>query len=166
MGGPLPSAQAGRVLFAGDAGGFVHAVTAEGIYYAMVSGELAARAALANVEVPPSQRLRRTRRSLGGGGRTSKFEVSAIGAEYDRLWRREIGAELSDAVLLQRYLFARHDRVSRAVRAGRSANGLMTMMLEYMKGELSYSTLRRRMLWRFPMTILRMAREKLAARAS
>ena len=41
VGGPLPSAHAGRVLFAGDAGGFVHAVTAEGIYYAMVSGELA-----------------------------------------------------------------------------------------------------------------------------
>ncbi len=44
VGGPLPSAHRGRVLFAGDAGGFVHAVTAEGIYYAMVSGELAARA--------------------------------------------------------------------------------------------------------------------------
>ena len=45
VGGPLPSAHAGRVLFAGDAGGFVHAVTAEGIYYAMVSGELAGAAA-------------------------------------------------------------------------------------------------------------------------
>ena len=34
----------GRVLVAGDAGGFVNAYTAEGIYYAMVSGDLAARA--------------------------------------------------------------------------------------------------------------------------
>ena len=92
--------------------------------------------------------------------------ASAMGRAYDRLWRREIGTELTDAVLIQRYLFARHDRVSRVVRAGQSANGLMTMMLEYMTGDLSYSALRRRMLWRFPLTILRMAREKLTARAS
>ena len=156
VGGPLPSAHAGRVLFAGDAGGFVHAVTAEGIYYAMVSGELAASAVvrtMANFEV-----------------RTSKSELSravgpgplAVGPVYDRLWRREIGAELADAVLIQRYLFAKHDRVSRVVRAGSSANGLMDMLLAYVKGELSYPSLRRRMLWRFPLTVLRMAREKLA----
>ena len=36
----------GRVLLAGDAGGFVNGFTAEGIYYAMVSGDLAARAVL------------------------------------------------------------------------------------------------------------------------
>ena len=34
------------MLVAGDAGGFVNAYTGEGIYYAMVSGELAARAIL------------------------------------------------------------------------------------------------------------------------
>ena len=44
VGGPLKPAHHGRVLFAGDAGGFVNAITAEGIYYAMVSGELAGRA--------------------------------------------------------------------------------------------------------------------------
>jgi geranylgeranyl reductase family protein len=44
VGGPLPRGAYGRVLFAGDAGGFVHAITAEGIYYAMVTGDLAARA--------------------------------------------------------------------------------------------------------------------------
>jgi geranylgeranyl reductase family protein len=139
VGGPLPSAHAGPVLFAGDAGGFVHAVTAEGIYYAMVSGELAARAIL------------------------QKFEVQrAAGTLYDRLWRREIGAELADSVLIQRYLFAKHERVSRAIRAGTSANGLMDILLAYMKGDLSYSSLRHRMLWRFPLTVVRMAREKLA----
>jgi geranylgeranyl reductase family protein len=139
VGGPLPSAHAGRVLFAGDAGGFVHAVTAEGIYYAMVSGELAATAI---VQTP---------------GR------APIGARYDRLWRREIGAELADAVLIQRYLFASHERVTRVVRAGASANGMMDMMLAYVRGDLSYTALRRRMLWKFPMTIFRMARERLAS---
>ena len=40
--GPLARPGRGRVLLAGDAGGFVNGFTAEGIYYAMVSGELAA----------------------------------------------------------------------------------------------------------------------------
>src|SRR5204862_3238300 len=44
VGGPLRHPGRGRVLLAGDAGGFVNAFTAEGIYYAMVSGDLAARA--------------------------------------------------------------------------------------------------------------------------
>ena len=52
IGGPLRLPRRGRVLLAGDAGGFVNAVTAEGIYYAMVSGELAARAVQAGRGVP------------------------------------------------------------------------------------------------------------------
>ena len=46
VGGPLRRPGRGRVLLAGDAGGFVNGFTAEGIYYAMVIGELAARAIL------------------------------------------------------------------------------------------------------------------------
>src|SRR5262249_25036835 len=42
VGGPLSKPGRGRVLLAGDAGGFVNGFTAEGIYYAMVSGDLAA----------------------------------------------------------------------------------------------------------------------------
>jgi flavin-dependent dehydrogenase len=42
VGGPLGRPGRGRVLLAGDAGGFVNGFTAEGIYYAMVSGDLAA----------------------------------------------------------------------------------------------------------------------------
>ena len=47
VGGPLPVTATQRVMLAGDAGGFVNGITAEGIYYAMVSGSLAGRAALA-----------------------------------------------------------------------------------------------------------------------
>jgi flavin-dependent dehydrogenase len=46
IGGPLKTTARGRVLLAGDAGGFVNGFSAEGIYYAMVSGELAADAVL------------------------------------------------------------------------------------------------------------------------
>ncbi len=137
VGGPLPRAWQGRVLFAGDAGGFVHAVTAEGIYYAMVSGELAGRAVAATRGAP-----------------------AAAGPAYERLWRGEIGRELSDAVLLQKYLFDTHGRVNRVVAGAGRAPALTSMLLDYVRGELSYPVLRRRMLVRFPLAVLHMARER------
>jgi geranylgeranyl reductase family protein len=141
VGGPLRPAHRGRVLFAGDAGGFVNAVTAEGIYYAMVSGELAGRALL-----------------------TARGQAVGAGPVYDRLWRAEIGAELDDAVLLQRYLFSSHDRVARVVRGAASAPALVDVLLAYVRGDISYGTLRRRMFFRFPGTVWRVARERFGAR--
>jgi geranylgeranyl reductase family protein len=139
VGGPLRPAFRGPVLFAGDAGGFVNAFTAEGIYYAMVSGELAGRA-------------------VARAG-------AAAGRQYERSWRREMGAELSDAVRIQRYLFGSHDRVNRAVRGAATMRGLMGMMLAYTRGDLPYASVRRRMLARFPLTVFRLARERTGARA-
>ena len=51
VGGPLRRPGRGRVLLAGDAGGFVNGFTAEGIYYAMVSGDLAAKTVLETTRV-------------------------------------------------------------------------------------------------------------------
>ena len=133
VGGPMSETWAGRVLFTGDAGGFVNAITAEGIYYAMVSGELAGRA-------------------VSAAGQAS------AGPGYQRLWQREIGAELRDAVLVQRYLFRDHERVARVIRGAPAQPGLIDMILEYFIGRLPYGTLRRRLLFRFPMTMLRVAR--------
>ena len=87
MGGPIAQTWRGRVLVAGDAGGFVNAYTAEGIYYAMVSGELAGRAILEDAAFDDPR-----------GGTTA-------GARYECGWRGEIGAELRDSVLIQKYLF-------------------------------------------------------------
>ena len=131
--GPLQPASCGPVLFAGDAGGFVNAFTAEGIYYAMVSGELAARAMAAS------------------------RDARATSRHYDRAWRAEIGAELADSVRVQRYLFGKHDRVNRAVRALSAANGLVDDVLAYTRGDLSYKALRRRVLFSFPMSAMRLA---------
>jgi len=145
VGGPLPRAWRGRVLFAGDAGGFVNAITAEGIYYAMVSGELAAQA------------LVQTR-----GARS----VAAAGESYERAWRAELGAELNDAVLIQRHLFSSHARVGQAIRLVSTMTGVTDLILKYVQGRLSYSSLRRRLFLRFPMTLWRMARERRALRAA
>jgi geranylgeranyl reductase family protein len=137
VGGPLPRAAHGRVLFAGDAGGFVHAITAEGIYYAMVSGELAGRAIAGTGVAATPQR---------------------IGDAYERAWRREIGAELRDAVLVQKYLFSSHARVANVVNGASASPSLTALILDYFKGHVSYGALRRRMMLRFPMTIVRLAR--------
>jgi flavin-dependent dehydrogenase len=136
VGGPLARADAGRVLFTGDAGGFVNAFTAEGIYYAMVSGELAAEALAA------SRGLAR----------------EAAGRAYDRMWRAELGAELADAVRVQRYLFGKHERVARAVRLAATKSAMVDLIMRFVQGRLSYGALRRRLLLRFPLAVWHMAR--------
>jgi flavin-dependent dehydrogenase len=141
VGGPLPRASTRRVLFAGDAGGFVHALTAEGIYYAMVTGELAGQA-IAAVRT-------------GRPGR--------LAAIYNRTWRAEVGAELSDAVRLQRYLFSNHDRLARVIRGATRSPALTRLLLDYVEGRRPYRDLRRRVAWRFPMAIVRLARQRAGA---
>ncbi len=143
VGGPLDRTWAGPVLFAGDAGGFVNAITAEGIYYAMVSGELAGRAIAAARRDEPDRR---------------------VGRRYERLWRRELGAELRDAIRLQRYLFSNHTRVARAVRGAAGMPWFTDMVLAYTRGERSYSSVRRAVMWRFPGTALELARQRVKRR--
>jgi flavin-dependent dehydrogenase len=142
VGGPLPRSWDGRVLFAGDAGGFVNAITAEGIYYAMVSGELAGRAVAAGA---------------------SAATTDHVGRAYQRAWQKELGTVLADAVIVQRYLFASHPRVARVIRAAAGMTGVTAQVLEFVQGRLSYASLRRRLLLRFPSTVFRMVRERLAA---
>ena len=133
VGGPLRNPGRGRVLLTGDAGGFVNAFTAEGIYYAMVSGDLAARAVL---EAGPS--------------------VDQLVSRYRRHWKREIGGELRDSVLIQRYLFADRARMARIIANARRHAGITRAILEYAGGERSYRSLRRRLLTRYPQLALQM----------
>jgi geranylgeranyl reductase family protein len=134
VGGPLAKTYHGRALFVGDAGGFVNGFTAEGIYYAMISGELAGKAILAAPGMP-----------------------AAAGPRYQKGWKREMGAELRDSVLIQRYLFGSHDRVNRVVRGGRELPWLTTAMVDYVAGKRSYAALRRDVLLRSPATAARLA---------
>ena len=99
IGGPLPRPGRGRVLLSGDAGGFVNGFTAEGIYYAMVSGDLAASTVVASW---PSTTVE-------------------LAGTYRRAVRKEMGAELRDSVLLQRYLFGDRRRIAAVVACPASA---------------------------------------------
>jgi len=139
IGGPLgKKTAAGRVLLAGDAGGFVNGFSAEGIYYAMVSGDLAAAAVLAarhGRAVDPA----RARRA------------------YLRAWRAEIGAELRDSVLVQKYLFPVPERMNNVVRGANARPEFSQILVDYASGRLSYRAARRRLLWHFPRLLPRLA---------
>jgi geranylgeranyl reductase family protein len=138
IGGPLRHTAAGRVLLAGDAGGFVNGFSAEGIYYAMVTGELAAAALLA---------ARRGR----------AIDPAAARRSYVRAWKREIGAELRDSVLIQKYLFHSAARMDRVVRGAQARPEFSRILVDYASGRLSYHAARRQLLWHFPRLLPRLA---------
>jgi geranylgeranyl reductase family protein len=135
VGGPLRRPGRGRVLLAGDAGGFVNAFTAEGIYYAMVSGDLAARAIIETPGAPAGDRLAR---------------------RYRGACNYEIGSELRDSVLVQRYLFANRSRMGRMITNADRHPATVRALLEYAVGRRSYGSIRRRMLTRSPQLALRL----------
>jgi len=137
VGGPLRRPARGRVLLAGDAGGFVNGFTAEGIYYAMVTGDLAAAA-------------------VAEGG-----DLTNLAARYRRACDYEIGAELRDSVLIQRYLFADRRRIARVIRGTRREPETTRAILEFAVGRRSYRSLRRRLLARSPVLAGRLVWEKL-----
>jgi flavin-dependent dehydrogenase len=126
IGGPLRQPGRGRVLLAGDAGGFVNAVTAEGIYYAMVSGELAGHAV-----------------------RTAA-DIASLAARYSRACDDEIGAELRDSVRIQRYLFADRRRIARLIDGAHREPDMTRLIVEFVTGHRRYRDLRRRMFARSP----------------
>ena len=141
VGGPLREPGRGRVLLAGDAGGFVNAFTAEGIYYAMVSGDLAARAI---VHAPPGD--------------------ARLADRYRRTVNDEIGPELRDAVLIQRYLFADDRRIARAIRGAPHARAITRLIADFVVGHRSYRAVRRGILARSPWLAGRMILEYLQCR--
>jgi geranylgeranyl reductase family protein len=143
IGGPLSKTASGRVLLAGDAGGFVNGFSAEGIYYAMVTGELAAKAVLA---------------SRRGPGASAAVSPSRMRRTYVKAWRREIGAELRDSLLIQKYLFSSPARMDRVVSVANTRPEFSRIAVDYASGRLSYRAARRRLLWFFPRLLPRLAR--------
>jgi geranylgeranyl reductase family protein len=139
VGGPLRRPGRGRVLLAGDAGGFVNGFTAEGIYYAMVSGEHAANSVVESV----------------------REGIAGLARRYQRAVDHEIGAELHDSVLIQRSLFADRRRIARVVAGAERAPVITRLILEFAVGGLGYRTLRRRVFAEAPLLAGRLLWERL-----
>jgi geranylgeranyl reductase family protein len=141
VGGPLARPGRGRVLLAGDAGGFVNGFTAEGIYYAMVSGELAGRAVL-----------------------ESAGNLALMADTYRRACDHEIGSELRDSVLIQRFLFADRRRIAHAIAGAAASRPMTDLVLDLATGKRSYHDIRRRWLLRSPASALQFVYERLRQR--
>lgn len=122
--GPSPRTYSNRVLLAGDAGGFVNAFTAEGIYYAMVTGDHAARTAMDAIR--------------------KKGDLSA----YEQAWKKEIGQDLAKSVSIQRLLLADLSRVNRIVKAAEHNPTLAGLLAHYATGALPYKQFKRSMVFR------------------
>lgn len=128
VGGPIRHTGTRRVLVAGDAGGFVNGFSAEGIYYAMVSGDLAASAvtdALANGVPAP--------------------------ATYRARWKAEIGTELEESVVFQRFFFADGARIDALVDGARGASAMVRAVTGWAAGTASYGDFRRRLVLGHPV---------------
>lgn len=120
--GPMEKTYTDRVLLAGDAAGMVNAFSAEGIYFAMVSGDLAADAALAAVA-------------------SNRFDDRQMG-RYQAAWEREIGAELRHSVSIQRRLFTQAGRVDSLMRRAKADPELLRLLCGYAMGFATYQDLR------------------------
>lgn len=120
--GPLQKTYTDRVLLAGDAGGFVNAFTAEGIFYAMVSGSLAADTVLSAI-------------------RSQRYDQPVLSG-YERAWRREIGDDLQHSVEIQHRLFNGSGRMDSLVRNAAKDPELLRLIIGYSMGAAKYEELR------------------------
>jgi geranylgeranyl reductase family protein len=144
LGGPLARTYADRVLVCGDAAGFVNGYTGEGIYHAMVTGQLAAETAAD---------------ALARG----QCGAAALAA-YEARWRREIGRELADSLRIQRRLFARPALVDTVIRAAAADRRLCRLLARVALGEEDLRTRKLELALRF--LIARFRRAPSAARAA
>ncbi len=124
VGGPLKNISADRILIAGDAAGFVNGFTAEGIYYAMLSGEHAGKVAL--------EAIRR---------RDTSAEFLR---RFDTACEAEVGHELRKSVMLQKRLFSNPKLIDSVVRFASRSKATRTLLTRFGVGELSYEELKRR----------------------
>jgi len=126
MGGPLKKKVADRVMLAGDAAGFVNGFTAEGIYYAMVSGELAGKAA-------------------AEACRANEFSAKFL-SRYDKACEKEVGEELRKSVEIQHMVLGNPERVDRIVRVAAKDLRVRELLTDYSVGRIGYRGFRRGML--------------------
>jgi hypothetical protein len=83
-----------------------------------------------------------------------------------RTWRHEIGGELRDSVLIQKYLLHSPPRMDRVVRGAIRRPEFSAILVDYASGRISYRAARRRLLWHFPRLLPQLAWQALRDRRS
>ena len=118
VGGPLERTFADRILLCGDAGGFVNAFTAEGIYYAMITGEYSAKIAEEAIK-------------------TNDLSKKKLGI-YEKLWKKEIGLELKRSVRIQKTILNDPSRIDKIIKAAQRDPKLADILARYSTGSIDY----------------------------
>jgi geranylgeranyl reductase family protein len=124
--GPLRKISSSRVLLAGDAAGFVNGFTAEGIFYAMVSGEHAGKTALAAI-------------------RSSNTSPEFL-RRHDIACETEVGGELRQSVALQRRFYSNPDSIDAVVRFASRDDAARSLIARFGTGQLSFEEMKRRVI--------------------
>ncbi len=117
----------GRVLLAGDSAGFVDAFTGEGIYYALRSGQLAARVIV-------------------------NESVKEVAHAYQHTCRKDFGEELRYAWMFSKLM---HSRPEIFMRILTCRNEVLDRYIEIAAAKNSYKDFLRWLVPRLPWTILR-----------
>jgi flavin-dependent dehydrogenase len=138
--GIIPKTQTDRVLLCGDAAGFVNAITGEGIYYAMVSGELAAR-------------------SLAQALQAGDVSERALNS-YQRAWQQEIGEEIAETVRIQERLLTRPRLTNTVVRTVSKHEDMKRTFTDYFMGKISHRDLKRSLMRHFLLQYLKLQTAK------
>jgi len=112
--GPLEKTYSNRVLLCGDAAGFVNSLTGEGIYYAMSSGEIAAKVAVESLEVED----------------TSEKFLSV----YQTKWKNDFGKDLEEFLRVHLYV---GEQMEKFVRLASKDKKLADIALSMLHGALS-----------------------------
>jgi geranylgeranyl reductase family protein len=139
--GIMPKTQTNRVLLCGDAAGFVNAVTGEGIYYAMVSGELAAK-------------------SIAAALRTGDMSERTL-RSYQMAWQQELGEEIAETVRIQERLLTKPRLTNIVVRTVSKHEGMKRTFTDYFMGKCSYRDLKRSLMLHFLPQYLKLQTAKL-----
>ncbi len=121
-GGPLKKTYTNRVLLCGDAAGFPQPLTAEGIYYALTSGELAGKVMADAIQKD----------------NVSEHEL----AEYQKLWHKEFGLEFKTLLSMQHFIFEHPSIIDTGLKHFGRDKEVHQYFLDFLSGRISFKEAR------------------------
>jgi len=123
---PLEKTYSDKVLIVGDAAGFINPLTGEGIYYAMSSGEIAAKVIISSIEAND----------------TSENYLS----KYQDFWNEDFGKDLKIYLNATKYVKSSSEEI---VRLASKDSKLADITLSVLHGGLSISKYQTKLFRRF-----------------
>ncbi|HEY9206595.1 MAG TPA: NAD(P)/FAD-dependent oxidoreductase [Candidatus Methanoperedens sp.] len=119
-----------NLLVVGDAAGQVSPLTAEGIYYSMISAKIAARTAMDAIS-------------------ENDFSKKYL-EKYEHEWKKEIGADLKWGILINKLMLSEDRKINYLVHEAGYDRNLKIMIADFIMGAAPYDEI----LWNYYKTVL------------